>query len=204
MSPPALPRPPARPRPRPHSGRRRNDAAREAILDATFRLLSSPDADGVTIDAIAAEARVGRQTIYRWWPSKFAVVADALASHAQAIVPERDTGSFGGDLEAFLADSFAGLADPSFAARLRQIVSAAQEDEHVARVLADFTAARRAALRALLERGRAAGELAPGADLDMLVDMAYGVLYYRLLVGHAPLDGGAARALAAELTRPGR
>jgi hypothetical protein len=40
-----------------------------------------------------------------------------------------------------------------------------------------------------------------GADLDMLVDMAYGVLYYRLLVGHAPLDEQAARSLAAELTR---
>jgi hypothetical protein len=65
----------------------------------------------------------------------------------------------------------------------------------------DFTAVRRAALRALLERGRGAGELAADADLDMLVDMAYGVLYYRLLVGHAPLDEQAARSLAAELTR---
>ena len=71
-------------------------------------------------------------------------------------------------------------------------------------VLADFTAARRAALRALLQRGRDAGALAPDADLDMLVDMAYGVLYYRLLVGHASLDATAARSLAAELTRSGR
>jgi len=60
---------------------------------------------------------------------------------------------------------------------------------------------RRAALRALLERGRDAGELAPDADLDMLVDMAYGVLYYRLLVRHEPLDEKAARSLATELTR---
>lgn len=67
----------------------------------------------------------------------------------------------------------------------------------------NFTAVRRAALRALLERGRDAGELAQDADLDMLVDMAYGVLYYRLLVGHAPLDENAARSLAAELTRSG-
>lgn len=189
---------------RPHTGRRRNDAARDAILDATFRLLSDPDADSVTIDAIAAEAGVGRQTIYRWWPSKGAVVADALARRAQVAVPERDTGSFTRDLEAFLADSFAGLRDPGYSGRLRQIVAAAQQDEHVAQVLADFTAVRRAALRALLERGRAAGELAPGADLDMLADMAYGVLYYRLLVGHAPLDESAARTLAAELTRAGR
>ena len=187
---------------RPHTGRRRNDAARDAILDAAFRLLSAPQAEALTIDAIAAEAGVGRQTIYRWWPSKGAVVADALARHARVAVPERDTGSFAGDLEAFFTDSFAGLENENYARRLRQIVAEAQRDEAVAQVLADFTAVRRAALRALLERGREAGELAPDADLDMLVDMAYGVLYYRLLVGHAPLDEKAARSLAAALTRP--
>jgi AcrR family transcriptional regulator len=186
---------------RPHTGRRRNDAAQEAILDAAFRLLSDPAAESLTIDAIAAEAGVGRQTIYRWWPSKGAVVADALARHAQVVVPERDTGSFAGDLAAFLADSFAGLENEGWASRLRQIVAEAQHDENVERMLADFTAARRATLHALLERGRAEGELAAGADLDMLVDMVYGVLYYRLLIGHAPLDERAAQSLAAELTR---
>jgi AcrR family transcriptional regulator len=187
---------------RPHTGRRRNEAAREAILDAAFRLISAPGTEPVTIDAIAAEAGVGRQTIYRWWPSKGAVVADALVRHARFVVPERDTGSFSGDLAAFLIDSFAGLEDEGYADRLRQIVAQAQHDEHVARVLKDFTAVRRTALRALLERGREFGELAADADLDMLVDMAYGVLYYRLLVGHVPLDENAARSLAAELTRP--
>jgi AcrR family transcriptional regulator len=186
---------------RPHTGRRRNDAAQAAILDATFRLLANPGAEALTIDAIAAEAGVGRQTIYRWWPSKGAVVADALARYAQVVVPGRDTGSFAGDLVAFFTDTFAGLENEVMADRLRQIVAEAQHDEHVARVLADFTAVRRAALRALLERGRSAGELAADADLDMLVDMAYGVLYYRLLVGHAPLDEKAARSLAAELAR---
>jgi AcrR family transcriptional regulator len=189
---------------RPHTGRRRNDAAQEAVLDAAFRLLSAPGTDGLTIDAIAAEAGVGRQTIYRWWPSKGAVIADALARHARVVVTERETGSFTGDLAAFLADSFEGLHNAGYADRLRQIVAEAQHDEHVARVLTDFTAVRRAALRSLLERGRIAGELSAGADLDMLVDMAYGVLYYRLLVGHAPLDGKAARSLAAELTRSPR
>jgi AcrR family transcriptional regulator len=186
---------------RPHTGRRRNEAARDAILDAAFRLISGPGTEALTIDAIAAEAGVGRQTIYRWWPSKGAVVADALVRHAGFAVPERDTGSFTGDLTAFFTDSFAGLENEGYASRLRQIVAEAQHDEHVARVLADFTAVRRAALRALLERGRDAGELAADADLDMLVDMAYGVLYYRLLAGHAPLDEQAARSLAAELTR---
>jgi AcrR family transcriptional regulator len=192
---------------RPHTGRRRNDAAKDAILDAAFGLLSDPATETLTVDVIAAAAGVGKQTIYRWWPSKGAVIAEALARHAQDVVPERNTGSFIGDLTAFLVDSFAGLRDEGVAGRLRQIVAAAQQDEHVARVLADFTAVRRAALRAMLMRGQEVGDLAPDADVDMLVDMAYGVLYYRLLVGHAPLDKKAARSLAAELTRgsrPGR
>ena len=189
---------------RAHTGRRRNEAAREAILDAAFRLLSDPSVEELTIDAIAAEAGSGRQTIYRWWPSKGAVIAEAMAQQARALVPERDTGSFAGDLEAFVVDTFAGLGDQTVAGRLRRIVAGAQQDEHVARLLADFTAVRRAVLRAILQRGQDAGELAPDADLAMLTDMVYGVLYYRLLVGHAPLDREAARALTAELLRSGR
>ena len=142
-----------------------------------------------------------RQTIYRWWPSKGAVVADALARHARVVVPNGTPARSPGTLAAFFNDSFAGLENEGYADMLRQIVAEAQHDEHVARVLADFTAVRRAALRALLERGRTAGELAADADLDMMVDMAYGVLYYRLLVGHAPLDEKAAQSLAAEVTR---
>ncbi len=190
-------RPPAAPRP--HTGRRRNAAARDAILDATLDLLRAEGAAGVTIDAIAEAAGVGRQTIYRWWPAKGAVVAEAMARGARAMVPARDTGSFTGDLTAFFADSFAGLRDPGTRRALRQLMAAAQTDEHVAAVLADFTIQRRAALRAVLERGRAGGGIAPAADLAMLVDLGFGLLWYRLLVGHAPLDDRAAAELAAHL-----
>jgi AcrR family transcriptional regulator len=67
---------------RQHTGRRRNAAARDAILDATFDLLRTRGAVGLTIDAIAEAAGVGRQTIYRWWPSKGAVAAEAMARGA--------------------------------------------------------------------------------------------------------------------------
>ncbi len=190
--------------PRPHTGRRRNAAARDAILDATFELLRAQGASGVTIDAIAEAAGVGRQTIYRWWPTKGAVVAEAMVRGARLIVPPRDTGSFPRDLTDFLADSFAGLQDPGFRRALRQLVSAAVHDEHVAEVLDEFTAQRRAALRALLERGVASGDVAATADHGMLVALAYGVLWYRLLIGHAPLDAGAGRDLAAHLIAAGQ
>jgi AcrR family transcriptional regulator len=190
--------------PRPHTGRRRNAAARDAILDVTFDLLRDQGTGTITIDAIAEAAGVGRQTIYRWWPTKGAVVAEAMARGARVIVPARDTGSFSEDLVSFLTDSFAGLQDPGTRRALRQLASAAVHDEHVAEVLAEFTAQRRAALRALLERGVASGDIAATADLDMLADLAYGVLWYRLLIGHAPLDDRAARDLAAHLIAAGK
>jgi AcrR family transcriptional regulator len=193
-----------RPAPRPHTGRRRNAAAREAILDATFDLLREQGTGGVTIDAIAEAAGVGRQTIYRWWPTKGAVVAEAMTRGARAIASPRGTGSFREDLQCFLADSFAGLQDPGTRRMLRQMASAAVHDEHASEVLAEFTAQRRAALRALLEGGVNSGDIAATADLDMLTDLAYGVLWYRLLIGHAPLDAKAAGDLAAHLIAAGQ
>jgi len=149
------------------------------------------------------QAGAGRQTIYRWWPSKGAVAAEAMARQARVIVPVRDTTSFADDLTQFLVDSFTGVEDSGMRRALRQLVSAAQADEHVAEVLAEFTAQRRTALRALLERGQASRDLPADADLDLLVDVAYGVLWYRLLIGHAPLDPRAARDLAAHLLAAG-
>jgi AcrR family transcriptional regulator len=186
-----------------HTGRRRNEAARQAILDAAFRLLRSADGRDLTIDAIASAAGVGKQTIYRWWPSKGAVVAAALADRARDTARVPDSGTLRDDLVRFLVDTFAGAADRSAAGMLRRIMAAAQDDPHLAEAVAGFTAQRRRELRSLLERGQARGELPGTADLDMLTDLAYGFLWYRLLVGHASLDASAAESLAGHLIAAG-
>jgi AcrR family transcriptional regulator len=188
---------------RPHTGRRRNEAARAAILEATVDLLRTGGLNSLTVDAIAQAAGVGRQTIYRWWPSKGAMLAEAMGLRAEAVVPPRDSGSFEADLIEFFAASFRSLADPGLARGLRDLASGAQHDEHVAEALAGFTAQRRAALRAVLARGVDQGRLSPGADLGLLVDLGYGFLWYRLLVGHRPLDEQAAQDLAAALIAAG-
>jgi hypothetical protein len=59
-------------------------------------------------------------------------------------------------------------------------------------------------LRALLAHGRDRGQLSPDADLDMLVEIAYGVLWYRPLISHAPLDAATARRLAGSILSAGR
>jgi AcrR family transcriptional regulator len=189
---------------RPHTGRRRNEAAREAILAATVQLLRDGGLDGLTVDAIAQTAGVGRQTIYRWWPSKGAMLAEAMGLQAAAVVPPRDSGSFEADLTAFWTDSFRALADPAQARGVRDVAAEAQHDEHVAEALAGFTAQRRSALRAVLQRGVDQGRISPGTDLDLLTDLGYGFLWYRLLVRHRPLDDQAAQDLSAYLIAAGR
>ncbi|GAA0212718.1 TetR/AcrR family transcriptional regulator [Actinomadura nitritigenes] len=182
---------------RPHTGRRRNEAARRAILDVAVDLLARDDGTPVTIDSLAAAAGVGKQTIYRWWPSKGAVLLEAMAERAGTDIPVPDTGTLRGDLEGFLAATFRGAGQRLTATVLRHSMAEAQRDPHAREHMRAFVESRRRVLTGLLERARDRGEIAAGADLALMVDQVYGVLWYRVLVGHEPLGD----AQAAELAR---
>lgn len=186
---------------RPHTGRQRNEAARQAILDAALRLFGTSGGD-VTVGAIAAEAGVGKQTLYRWWTSKYAILLEAFTEYGRAVVPEPDTGTVDGDLRAFVVATFAGMAEA--APVLSALMGEAQRDPATLETLREFTDRRRAALRALLDRGRDRGELPADAPLDLLIDQVYGVLWYRVLLGHGPLSPCAAGELADGLLRQAR
>lgn len=185
--------------PRPHTGRRRNDAARKAILDSIAALLSETGTTDVSVDEIAAAAGVSKQTIYRWWPSKGAVLFEAMAEWAQTNAPEPDTGSVHEDVAAFLTSSFAAATSTPAAQLLRAIVAAAQRDEMSAALLRDFTSERRTTLVRILDRGRARGEVCAGVDIELLAEQAFGVLWYRIAVTGAPVTDELARRLAASL-----
>ena len=185
---------------RAHTGRRRNEATRRAILAAAERLLAMGAPGPLTLPAIAAEAGVGRQTVYRWWSSPGEVLSEALADYAAEQVPVPDTGDPRADLTTFLVATFTSVTGPRNAPALRGLARQAAVDERAAELLRRFTASRRAALRELLERHRA--HLAGGADLDLLVDQVYGLLWYRLLLDHAPLDDRTAALVADGLLGP--
>ena len=189
---------------RPHTGRRRNEAARRAILDAALRLLGEAEGDSVTVETIARAAGVGKQTLYRWWPSKGAVLLEALAERAQQAVPAPDHGDLRDDLRAVVAATFAGAQRPPVGPALRTLAREAARDPQLAVLMREFTESRRAALRDVLEQGRERGELEPGRDLDLMVDQVYGVFWYRFLLGHGPLDEDTAKALADSLLTGGR
>ncbi|MFD8787628.1 TetR/AcrR family transcriptional regulator [Kitasatospora sp. NPDC059599] len=193
------PAPGQAPSTRPHTGRRRNEAAHRAILDAALDLLADPDGAPVTIDAIARTAGVGKQTVYRWWPSKGAVLLDALTDRADQDVDGPDTGTLRTDLRAFVATTFDAAQHGTTASALRALAREAARDPHLADLMRSFTATRRTALHDLLSRGRDRGELAGNADLDLIVDQVYGVFWYRFLLGHGPLDQDTAERLADSL-----
>ena len=184
---------------RPHTGRRRNNAAREAILDAAMRLLARTDGEPMTVDTLAREAGVGKQTIYRWWSSKGEVLLEAMTRHAQVEVPAPDTGSLREDLRGLLEVTFDTADSSPTGALLRTLAAEAAGNPAVADLLRRFTAARREVLHEILERGQARGELAADADLDLMVDQVYGLLWYRLLLGHRPFGKDAAERLTRAL-----
>ncbi|MFF3227163.1 TetR/AcrR family transcriptional regulator [Nocardia suismassiliense] len=175
--------------PRPHTGRRRNDAARRAILDAAADLLTRSGAGtGVTTTDIASAAGVSKQTIYRWWPSKGAVLLEAMTEWARSSAPDPDTGTLRGDLAEFLTATFTSAANPPAAALLRVVLAEAQTDSATTELLADFARDRRTILHAILDRARVRRELPADTDMEILVDQIYGFLWYRLTVARTPLD----------------
>lgn len=185
---------PAAPR-RPHTGRLRNQAARQAVLAAAAELLSRPDGAATSIEEIAQAAGVSKHTIYRWWPSKGAVLLEAMVEQARQEDGQSPAGTFPSDLEKFLVATF--RAAQRAAPLLRSAMAEAQRDPKAAEGMRQFTAARRAELRRLLTAGQSRGELPGTTDLDLLIDQIYGLLWYRILIGHAPLTAD----LAIRLTR---
>src|SRR6185312_16449835 len=134
------------------------------------------------------DAGVGKQTVYRWWPSKAAVIAEAVGTRAQHTIPLPDTGTLAADLREFFETTFRQSEDPKILSELKSMMVASIENPEAARPFYDFLASRRATLKVLLERDAARAEVAPEADLDFLTDLAYGLLWYRGLIGHRPLD----------------
>lgn len=144
---------------------------------------------GVSIEAIAARARVGKQTIYRWWSSKAALVMEAYAGQKARIIPVPDVGSVRDDLKIFLQRLFVVQRITRTGQTMAGLIAETQTAPDLAEAFRkQFIAERRAVVSQILERGTARGELRAGLDLDLVVDAIYGPVLYRLLVAHAPLD----------------
>jgi len=145
---------------RPHTGSRRNDAAEKAILRAAAELLAADGGAPITVAAIAERAGVGKQTIYRWWPSKSAVLLDAMIQRARQVAPAPDSGDLHADLRLFLRSTFA--ATPDNRSLLLGVLREALGDTATMDQLAAFTARTDTRARTAGDRRR------PSIRIDMV------------------------------------
>jgi AcrR family transcriptional regulator len=164
-------------------GRTRSEAARQAILEATRVELIERGYDKLSLDRIAAAAGVGKQTIYRWYPSKSALVAEGvLLGHLIPGAGIPDTGDLRADVTAWLV-SLREISERSEGAALvRATIAATAEDETVAlRYDEQVTAVTRGELTARLVRGIADGSVRGDAPIDAVVDSLVGVVLFRIM-----------------------
>ena len=189
---------------------RRSERSRTAILDATLALLHEVGYTDLTIEAIAARAGVGKQTIYRWWKGRGAVVLDALAEQAAATASAAlpDTGDLEADLRPVVRAIVAELADPRLSATTRALTIETLASETYAEKVRDLLLRPQLdSIKDRLRSARAAGHLRADADLDQAVELFIGPVYHRWMLRTGPLteeyaDGVVDLGLAA--LRPSR
>ena len=173
--------------PPPARGRPRDPRTRAAILAAARALLERGGLTAVTIEAIAQKAGVSRPTIYRYWSNAPAVAMAAFLEVSGAPDAARSARTPLGALRAQLhavADAFAAPTGRSVAA----MVAAAQSETELAKAFRhEFIARNRDATRLLLERCIEERLVEPPSDIDLALDLIFGPLFYRLLMGHAPI-----------------
>lgn len=186
-------------------GRKRDEGSRLAVLGAAWDLTVDGGFAAVTIEGIATRAGVGKQTIYRWWPTKADVLLEALAEEADLKVTIEDHGSFRRDLKAFLTDSSTLLQHPGVGPVLRVLMAEAQLDpEFGQRFRAGFLMRRRAALSVILRRALRRGDHPAKASTDTVIDLVFGLIWYRLLAAGGNLTAAQTRHVLDTLAPPAR
>ncbi len=173
------------------AGGRRIDSSRDAvILQAALDGLAERGYDLLTMDEIAARARAGKGAIYRRWPSKAALVADAVVAWRDQLRPSAlpDTGSLRGDVEAMTSSipDFGPAEGRQVGVLLGLATAASRDPELRAALYGPLLEQPRRALRDVLDRAAARGEIPAGRDLSLVPDVVIALNVMRFLTGEPP------------------
>ena len=165
-------------------GRPRSPLVHAAILDATRALLVEKGYADVSMDRVASHAGVGKQTLYRRWPSKAQLVAEAVmdAHHGDGSFALPDTGDVAADLRDWLLRYADAVAPPQNAALVRALAAAAAEDLRDGQALyRQLTGPQHDAVMQRLRQGIDAGQVRADTDVEAVADALIGTILYRVL-----------------------
>ena len=174
----------------------RSARTRAAVLGATGDLLAEVGYEELTFEAVAQRAGVHKTTVYRRWPTKPDLVADAARERSLQQVEVPDTGALLGDLTALARAVAANIGSEVGSAMTKTLVAAAATSPSVADVTHRFWAERLRLSGAIVERAIVRGELPPSTDANLLIESLVGALYVRLLLTGEPIDEAVADQIA--------
>ena len=166
-------------------GRPRSAQAHKAILDATLELLAEEGFQGLSIEAVAAKAGVGKTTIYRRWPSKDELVIDAIRE-VQIDLSMVDTGNFRNDLVTLLKTAYQGMmAYPLLGQLAIKFIGEYQTNPEIFRVyLTQVLIPRFQQFSHMVEQAQAREEIRRDIDWTLLIDLIGGSLYFHWITIH--------------------
>lgn len=163
-------------------GRPRNIQSQQAILDATLTLLVTEGFENMSIEAIAAKAGVGKKTIYRWWPSKEALVIDAIKNVQQTKNPVIDTGSLRDDLIILFRNTLQTWSSHDARNLFIELIGLMTTHPEVFQAYYDLVlASRLQQATQLIQRAQAQGEVRQDLDAIEIISLLAGPIWYHLL-----------------------
>jgi AcrR family transcriptional regulator len=162
---------------------RRSEQSAKAVTQAALDLCKESGYRKLSIEGIAARAGVGKNTIYRWWPSKAAVLMDAMLSTMAMDASFPDTGDVRADMTAQITAGVHALAGPEIGPHYRALIGEAQHDPAIAEALRErlITPLSDAAANRI-RRAQECGQLRSDVEPDLVIELLYGPVYHRMLL----------------------
>ncbi len=172
-----------------------------AIRNAVMNELAEVGYGRLSIEAVARRAGVGKTAIYRRWSNKLEMVLEIVSDVAGRAVPLPDTGSLAGDLRLLMMIAAKALQHRIASQIIPDLMAEAARNPQIAETLQTALRTHQHAVgEQLVGQAVARGELPPGADPEMAVDLILGPLYWRLAVARSPIDDDYLDKLTAAVT----
>jgi AcrR family transcriptional regulator len=179
----------------------RVERSRLVILRAAVEELAAVGYGGVTIESIAARAGVGKSTIYRHWPDKLGLIADAFETFHEQMVPDLGILSVRESVALLLRHVAEVVVDSTFSRCIPALIEGAERDPRVREFHHRYSAHRRQALIDLIATGIDAGEVSPEVDPELATTALLGAIFYRRLMTERPFHPADAERLVDAVLR---
>jgi len=174
--------------------RRSKEAVKEASLAAAYELMTESGLSGVSVDEVSRRSGVAKTTIYRYWPTRSALLLEACMQFAQRLEPP-DTGSLRGDVTAVALAMAKRLQTGHWSSVLPSIIDAAERDKEIAELQARQHAGMMSAFAAIAARAQERGELSRAFDASALTAAIAGPLFYRRWFSRQKIDDAFVRGV---------